>query len=161
MKIKRVRAYLSRAVPRTIDEKYLRFLDMRHILGAPAYAFGEVINNAKSRLISYRTWQSLGKLTAQPDTHPQTSTDGDELCRSFPNVFGPLACWTACCYKTRRRRLRLSWILVTGPRQVFHLTRYTFCITRAREKPRGNYLNLRMQDTYTSTDSRDFLSRKC
>lgn len=120
MKIKRVRAYLSRAVPRTIDEKYLRFLDMRHILGAPTYAFGEVINNAKSRLISYRTWQSLGKLTrAARHTHPQTSTDGDELCRSFPNVFGPLACWTACCYKTRRRRLRLSWILVTGPRSSF------------------------------------------
>lgn len=50
---------------------------MQHLLGAPTDMFREVINNAKSRLISYI---AHGKVWTNYRAHPQTSTDGDELC---------------------------------------------------------------------------------
>lgn len=66
--------------------------------------FGEVINNAKSRLISYRVVYvakfrqtfAQSAVSAYVDRWRRTV----RLCRSFRNIFRPLACWTACCYKT-------------------------------------------------------------
>lgn len=68
----------------SVDESKSRCFHVGHTFSRYSNEFGEVINNAKSRLISRHVHKVWTNFCSWP--YPQTSTDGDELCAYVPFV---------------------------------------------------------------------------